>query len=113
MTSTSASTAAPSHVRSRPMTTPPGTSSSASSAPAPSLTNYGFRRLERLAGNVGYLRLDEFHPATDARAASTASAVMTFLARTCALIIDLRENRGGDGSMTRTSQATCSPCPFT
>jgi retinol-binding protein 3 len=67
---------------------------------AGALTNYGFRRLERLAGNVGYLRLDEFYPATDAQAADTASAAMTFLARTCALIIDLRENRGGDGSMT-------------
>src|SRR3954451_6462106 len=67
---------------------------------AGAFTNYGFRRLERLAGNVGYLRLDEFFPATDAEAASTASAAMTFLARTCALIIDLRENRGGDGSMT-------------
>src|SRR3954467_785856 len=67
---------------------------------AGAFTNYGFRRLERLAGNVGYLRLDEFFPATDAQAASTASAAMTFLARTCALIIDLRENRGGDGSMT-------------
>src|SRR4051812_31649022 len=67
---------------------------------AGALTNYGFCRLERLAGNVGYLRLDEFFPATDPAAASTASATMTFLARTCALIIDLRENRGGDGSMT-------------
>src|SRR3954451_20703183 len=35
---TSASTAAPSHVRSRPMTAAPGTSSNASSAPAPSPT---------------------------------------------------------------------------
>src|SRR4051794_1731677 len=67
---------------------------------AGAFTNYGFRRLERLAGNVGYLRLDEFFPATDAEAASTASAAMPFLARTCALIIDLRANRGGDGSMT-------------
>src|SRR3954449_487007 len=67
---------------------------------AGAFTNYGFRTLERLAGNVGYLRLDEFFPATDPEAANTASAAMTFLARTCALIIDLRENRGGDGSMT-------------
>src|SRR3954470_8522189 len=67
---------------------------------AGTFTNYGFRRLERLAGNVGYLGLDEFFPATDPEAANTASAAMTFLARTCALIIDLRENRGGDGSMT-------------
>src|SRR3954469_6772257 len=67
---------------------------------AGAFTNYGFRTLERLAGNVGYLRLDEFYPAPDAEAASTANAAMTFLARTCALIIDLRENRGGHGSMT-------------
>lgn len=57
-------------------------------------TNYGFERVERLAGNVGYLDLRGFYDATDA--AETATAAMNFLADTDALIIDLRKNGGGD-----------------
>jgi hypothetical protein len=59
--------------------------------------NYGFRKVERLEGNVGYLELDGFLPAEFA--AETAAAAMSFLANTDALIIDLRHNGGGDPSM--------------
>lgn len=59
--------------------------------------NFGFEKVERLAGNVGYLRLDGFMPKTVA--AETATAAMTYLAHTDALIVDLRYNRGGDPSM--------------
>jgi len=59
--------------------------------------NFGFEKAERLAGNVGYLRLDGFMPASIA--AETATAAMTYLAHTDALIVDLRYNRGGDPSM--------------
>ena len=55
--------------------------------------NAAYRRVERLAGNVGYLELDAFMHENDA--AGPAAAAMTFLARTDALIIDLRRNGGG------------------
>jgi C-terminal processing protease CtpA/Prc len=50
-------------------------------------------RVERLAGNVGYLALREF--AEPEGAAPVFAAAMTLLARTDALIIDLRSNGGG------------------
>jgi hypothetical protein len=59
--------------------------------------NYGFRRVERLAGNVGYLKLDSFERAD--LGGSTAVAAMGFLAGSDALIIDLRDNDGGEPSM--------------
>jgi C-terminal processing protease CtpA/Prc len=55
--------------------------------------NAGYRRVERLAGNVGYLELDNF--AHSDFAAGPAAAAMTFLANTDALLIDLRRNGGG------------------
>ena len=55
--------------------------------------NGGYVRAERLAGNVGYLRVDGFMNARDA--AEPAAAAMSFLAHTDALIIDLRYNGGG------------------
>jgi hypothetical protein len=59
--------------------------------------NYGFEKVERLDGNVGYLDLRGF---LDAEAAGeTAAAAMTFLANTDALIIDLRRNGGGSPGM--------------
>ena len=61
------------------------------------LQNYGFARVERLAGNVGYLKLDRFED--PAIAGATAAAAMQFLAGTDALIIDLRDNGGGYGTM--------------
>jgi hypothetical protein len=60
-------------------------------------TNYGFERVERLDGNVGYLDLRMFQPAEVA--GETAAAAMNFLANTDALIIDLRKNGGGAPSM--------------
>ena len=54
---------------------------------------YGIVRVERLANNVGFLRLDEFAAADDA--ADAIAAAMRLLAYTDALIIDLRANRGG------------------
>ena len=54
--------------------------------------NYGFARVERLDGNVGYLDLRYF---ADTDGAATASAAMALLAHTDALIVDLRQNGGG------------------
>jgi retinol-binding protein 3 len=56
--------------------------------------NFGFHRVERLPGNVGYLDVRLLN-AVDITA-ETAVAAMNFLAHTYALIIDLRRNRGGD-----------------
>jgi hypothetical protein len=55
--------------------------------------NAGYVKVERLPGNVGYLRLDGF--ADPSGAAEPAAAAMNFLANTDALVIDLRHNGGG------------------
>lgn len=55
--------------------------------------NYGFERVERLAGNVGYIKMTGFYPPRIAGA--TASGVMQAVAGTDALIIDLRSSGGG------------------
>jgi hypothetical protein len=59
--------------------------------------NFGFEKLERLPGNIGYLELRGFDDA--ALAGPTAAAAFTFLAETDALVIDLRRNPGGSGEM--------------
>jgi retinol-binding protein 3 len=59
--------------------------------------NFGFEKLEVLAGNVGYLDLRGFLPAEYGGA--TAIAAMNFLANADALIVDLRQNGGGSPSM--------------
>ncbi|MGD2151930.1 MAG: S41 family peptidase [Gemmatimonadales bacterium] len=60
-------------------------------------SNFNFRRIEILSGNVGYLRFDSFVPAEYSGA--TAIATMNFLAHCDALIIDLRNNGGGSPSL--------------
>lgn len=59
--------------------------------------NYGFRKLEILPGNIGYLDLRGFNPAEYGGA--TAVAAMNFLASADAVIFDLRANGGGSPSM--------------
>ena len=59
--------------------------------------NYGFESVTRLAGNVGFVDLRNFH--SKDIGAETASAAMNFLAHTDALIFDLRQNGGGDPEM--------------
>ena len=54
--------------------------------------NYGFARVERLDGNVGYLDLRFF---ADSDGTATAFAAMAILGHTDALIVDLRQNGGG------------------
>lgn len=59
--------------------------------------NFGFEKIERLQGNVGYVDLRGF---SDAEAgAETVAAAMTFLQNTDALIFDLRQNGGGSPHM--------------
>ncbi len=61
--------------------------------------NYGFRRVQILDGNVGYLELKKF--ADPAVAGDTAAAAMALLANSEALIIDLRQNQGGSPFMVQ------------
>ena len=56
-------------------------------------SNYDFRKLEILSGNVGYLDLRTFVDLNLSK--DTAVAAMNFLANTDAVIIDLRNNPGG------------------
>jgi len=60
-------------------------------------SNYEFEKVERFPGNIGYLKLNAFVEAE--RGGSVAAGAMAFLANTDALIIDLRENGGGEPSM--------------
>src|SRR2546430_1761967 len=55
--------------------------------------NFGFERVERLDGNVGYLELRSFGFDT-ADVSNVAAAAFTFLGNTDALIIDVRRNGG-------------------
>ena len=59
--------------------------------------NFGFEKAERMHGNVGFLDIRGFVPASFG--AETASAAMSFVANTDALIVDLRQNRGGEPAM--------------
>jgi len=62
--------------------------------------NYGIKRVERLNGNVGYLRLDTFVPDT-ATVAPLLRSALSLLSRTDALIIDLRTNPGGAAELNQ------------
>jgi hypothetical protein len=55
--------------------------------------NFGFRKVEILEGNVGYLELNIFSSIENG--ADTAAAAMALLSNVDALIIDLRDNGGG------------------
>ena len=59
--------------------------------------NFGFQKVERLDGNVGYIELSGFLPAEVA--GDTAAAAMNLVANADALIIDVRKNGGGAPSM--------------
>jgi Peptidase family S41/N-terminal domain of Peptidase_S41 in eukaryotic IRBP len=59
--------------------------------------NCGFEKVEHLNGNVGYLKFNFF--ADPEICGGTAIAAMNFLANVEALIVDLRQNGGGDPKM--------------
>jgi hypothetical protein len=59
--------------------------------------NCGFVKAEHLPGNVGYVKFNFF--ADPEVCGPTASAAMSFVANSDALIVDLRENGGGSPDM--------------
>lgn len=60
--------------------------------------NYGFEKVARLDGNIGYIEYTGF-PEGNKSAQQVLDATMNFVSNTNALIIDLRNNQGGDGKM--------------
>ncbi len=59
--------------------------------------NFAFEKVERLPGNIGYIKLNNFF--APELGSDTVAAAMNFVANTDALIFDLRENGGGDPEM--------------
>ncbi len=59
--------------------------------------NCGFVKVEQLAGNVGYVKFNGFFDV--GACGPTASAAMSFVAGSRALIVDLRDNGGGSPAM--------------
>ena len=55
--------------------------------------NYAFKKVERLDGGIGLLQVDGFYPAE--WIAETAAGAMAFLANSESVILDLRQNSGG------------------
>lgn len=56
--------------------------------------NYGFVKVERLSGNIGYVDFRMFAPAQYSK--ETVASVMAFLLNTDAIIFDIRKNGGGN-----------------
>lgn len=61
--------------------------------------NFGFKKVELLPGNIGYIDFRYFADAGFGEAGATAIAAMNFLAYADAIIFDLRQNGGGSPSM--------------
>jgi hypothetical protein len=59
--------------------------------------NYGFQKIERLPGNIGYVEFRGFFDPDGG--ADTVASVFNFLSNTDAIIFDLRKNGGGDPAM--------------
>ncbi len=59
--------------------------------------NFGFEKVERLSGNIGYLQVKGFIGSEVGGA--VVEGAMRFLANTDALIVDLRDNHGGEPQM--------------
>ncbi len=59
------------------------------------IENKGFKKLEWIDGNIGYLDIRRFYYIADIR--DRVAAAIKFLSNADAIIIDLRENGGGSG----------------
>ena len=61
--------------------------------------NYGFKKVERMNGNIGYVDFRGFYPVEHGE--KTMVSAMNFLANCDAVIIDLRSNGGGEPKMVQ------------
>jgi len=61
--------------------------------------NYAFRKVERLEGNIAYIKFDLF--LEEEAAKQKALAALNFIAHCDAIIFDLRQNGGGSPEMIR------------
>lgn len=61
--------------------------------------NFGFLKVERLAGNIGYLQIQEFPPLEPTM--TLAAGAMAFVANTQGLIFDIRGHKGGSPEMVQ------------
>jgi C-terminal processing protease CtpA/Prc len=61
--------------------------------------NFGFRRVEILEGNIGYVDMRSFDGHVEAK--PTAAAAMNFVGNADAVIFDMRNNGGGSPDMVR------------
>ena len=59
--------------------------------------NFGFTKVNVLDGNIGYIEIINFSRFVGEEVAQKIASAMNILESTNALIIDLRENMGGDG----------------
>ena len=71
--------------------------------------NYGFEAPKILPGNIGYLKLNYFADTKNARQAALKSIAL--IRETKALILDLRNNSGGSGSMVQLLSSIFLPDP--
>jgi C-terminal processing protease CtpA/Prc len=55
--------------------------------------NFGFEKIEKMKGNVGYIKLNEFSPLSEAQV--IAGNALDSVSNCKALIFDLRDNHGG------------------
>src|SRR5258708_34424842 len=62
-------------------------------------SNFGFERVERMPGNIGYLKINGFSDA--AAGGDRGAGAMAFLADTDAMIIDLTDKPGRSPAMGR------------
>jgi|WetSurSiteA1Bulk_404760.scaffolds.fasta_scaffold08057_2 retinol-binding protein 3 len=62
--------------------------------------NFGFKKVEILNDNIGYVYFDSFYDLNE-MAKITVDRVFTYLKRSDALIIDLRNNGGGSPDMVK------------
>lgn len=66
--------------------------------------NYGIPKIEILPGNIGYLAIRSFHTYEDV--GPTLRAAMMMVRHTKGLILDLRDNGGGDSETARAVEGT-------